>query len=192
MPTLWLSDMQSTTQHSTSQQSHFSDIIHRSRRSLLLRRRPLPLPRPAFLLRPRPPSHGQHPLPPRHHPPPRPAANTALLRAETEVERECGVLGGDNAHIVTLDVCGVFGRGGGDFLFVWGVSIPILVRCDMWFGCGWCGVREVLTWCVRRFFKTMAGFAYNIPVIGPYLARGLQVAGDKAGANERAHKDLPV
>lgn len=43
-----------------------------------------------------------------------------------------------------------------------------------------------------EFFKTMAGFAYNIPVIGPYLARGLQVAGDKAGANERAHKDLPV
>ena len=43
-----------------------------------------------------------------------------------------------------------------------------------------------------RFFKTMAGFAYNIPIIGPYLARGLQVAGDKAGANERAHKDLPV
>ena len=43
-----------------------------------------------------------------------------------------------------------------------------------------------------EFFKTIAGFAYNIPVIGPYLARGLQVAGDKAGANERAHKDLPV
>ena len=43
-----------------------------------------------------------------------------------------------------------------------------------------------------RFFKTIASFAYNIPVIGPYLAKGLQVAGDKAGANERAHKDLPV
>ena len=43
-----------------------------------------------------------------------------------------------------------------------------------------------------RFFKTMASFAYNIPVIGPYLAKGLQAAGDKAGANERAHKDLPV
>ncbi|GAB7363160.1 hypothetical protein MBLNU230_g3444t1 [Neophaeotheca triangularis] len=43
-----------------------------------------------------------------------------------------------------------------------------------------------------EFFKTIAGFAYNIPVVGPYLARGLQVAGDKAGANERAHKDLPV
>lgn len=43
-----------------------------------------------------------------------------------------------------------------------------------------------------RFFKTIAGFAYNIPVIGPYLSRALQVAGDKAGANERAHKDLPV
>ncbi len=50
----------------------------------------------------------------------------------------------------------------------------------------------LLTWGVNRFFKTMAGFAYNIPVVGPYLARGLQVAGDKAGANERAHKDLPV
>jgi hypothetical protein len=45
---------------------------------------------------------------------------------------------------------------------------------------------------LQEFFKTIAGFAYNIPVIGPYLARGLQVAGDKAGANERAHKDLPV
>ena len=51
------------------------------------------------------------------------------------------------------------------------------------------------TWeadCGNRFFKTIASFAYNIPVVGPYLARGLQVAGDKAGANERAHKDLPV
>lgn len=44
----------------------------------------------------------------------------------------------------------------------------------------------------QEFFKTIAGFAYSIPVVGPYLARGLQVAGDKAGANERAHKDLPV
>ncbi|OQO10636.1 hypothetical protein B0A48_03934 [Cryoendolithus antarcticus] len=43
-----------------------------------------------------------------------------------------------------------------------------------------------------EFFKTIAGFAYNIPVVGPYLAKGLQVAGDRAGANERAHKDLPV
>ncbi|KAF2767138.1 Got1-domain-containing protein [Teratosphaeria nubilosa] len=43
-----------------------------------------------------------------------------------------------------------------------------------------------------EFFKTIAGFAYNIPYVGPYLARALQVAGDKAGANERAHKDLPV
>lgn len=43
-----------------------------------------------------------------------------------------------------------------------------------------------------RFFKTIAGFAYNIPVVGPYLSKALQVAGDKAGANERAHKDLPV
>ena len=53
---------------------------------------------------------------------------------------------------------------------------------------------ETLTlWCfLQEFFKTIAGFAYNIPVVGPYLARGLQVAGDKAGANERAHKDLPV
>ncbi|EMC92897.1 hypothetical protein BAUCODRAFT_57012, partial [Baudoinia panamericana UAMH 10762] len=31
-----------------------------------------------------------------------------------------------------------------------------------------------------EFFKTIAGFAYNIPVVGPYLARALQVAGDKA------------
>ena len=54
------------------------------------------------------------------------------------------------------------------------------------------GVCESLANVVFRFFKTMAGFAYNIPIIGPYLARGLQVAGDKAGANERAHKDLPV
>lgn len=43
-----------------------------------------------------------------------------------------------------------------------------------------------------QFFKTIAGFAYNVPVVGPYLAQGLQVAGDRAGANERAHKDLPV
>lgn len=38
----------------------------------------------------------------------------------------------------------------------------------------------------------IAGFAYSVPFIGPYLARGLQVAGEKAGADERAHKDLPV
>lgn len=43
-----------------------------------------------------------------------------------------------------------------------------------------------------EFFKTIAGFAYNIPVVGPFLAKGLQKAGDRAGANERAHKDLPV
>lgn len=43
-----------------------------------------------------------------------------------------------------------------------------------------------------EFFKTIAAFAYNIPVVGPYLAKGLQTAGERAGANERAHKDLPV
>ncbi|KAI4853697.1 Got1-domain-containing protein [Aureobasidium sp. EXF-8846] len=42
-----------------------------------------------------------------------------------------------------------------------------------------------------EFFKTIAGFAYNIPVIGPYLARGLQKAGEKAGEGNR-NKDLPV
>ena len=55
-----------------------------------------------------------------------------------------------------------------------------------------CGTRAGLMLVANRFFKTIAGFAYNIPVVGPYLAKGLQVAGDKAGANERAHKDLPV
>lgn len=43
-----------------------------------------------------------------------------------------------------------------------------------------------------EFFKTIAGFAYSIPVVGPYIARALSVAGDKAGADDRAHKDLPV
>ncbi|THW88528.1 hypothetical protein D6D15_05934 [Aureobasidium pullulans] len=42
-----------------------------------------------------------------------------------------------------------------------------------------------------EFFKTIAGFAYNIPVVGPYLARGLQKAGEKAGEGNR-NKDLPV
>lgn len=42
-----------------------------------------------------------------------------------------------------------------------------------------------------EFFKTIAGFAYNIPVVGPYLARGLQRAGEKAGEGNR-NKDLPV
>lgn len=42
-----------------------------------------------------------------------------------------------------------------------------------------------------EFFKTIAGFAYNVPVIGPYLARGLQKAGEKAGEGNR-NKDLPV
>lgn len=43
-----------------------------------------------------------------------------------------------------------------------------------------------------EFFKTIADFAYGIPVVGPYVARALSVAGDKAGADDRAHKDLPV
>ena len=55
-----------------------------------------------------------------------------------------------------------------------------------------CGNADEMLGDLQEFFKTIAGFAYNIPVVGPYLARGLQVAGDKAGANERAHKDLPV
>lgn len=42
-----------------------------------------------------------------------------------------------------------------------------------------------------EFFKTIAGFAYNVPVIGPYLARGLQVAGEKAGDTGRG-RELPV
>jgi hypothetical protein len=57
---------------------------------------------------------------------------------------------------------------------------------------GGIGADERCDFLQQEFFKTIAGFAYNIPVVGPYLARGLQVAGDKAGANERAHKDLPV
>lgn len=51
--------------------------------------------------------------------------------------------------------------------------------------------REIFANCCMML-QTLASFAYNIPIIGPYLARGLQVAGDKAGANDRAHKDLPV
>ncbi|KAF2860267.1 Got1-domain-containing protein [Piedraia hortae CBS 480.64] len=43
-----------------------------------------------------------------------------------------------------------------------------------------------------EFFKTMSTFAWNIPVVGPYLAKGLRFAGEKAGADQRAHKDLPV
>ncbi|KAF2153325.1 Got1-domain-containing protein [Myriangium duriaei CBS 260.36] len=42
-----------------------------------------------------------------------------------------------------------------------------------------------------EFFKTIAGFAYNVPVIGPYLAKGLQTAGEKAGEGTK-NKDLPV
>ena len=54
-------------------------------------------------------------------------------------------------------------------------------------GCG-----ELMARVTCRFFKTIASFAYNIPVVGPYLAKALQAAGEKAGANDRAHKDLPV
>lgn len=42
-----------------------------------------------------------------------------------------------------------------------------------------------------EFFKTIAGFAYNIPVVGPFLAKGLQRAGEKAGEGNR-NQDLPV
>ncbi|KAF2226496.1 vesicle transport protein [Elsinoe ampelina] len=42
-----------------------------------------------------------------------------------------------------------------------------------------------------EFFKTIAGFAYNIPVVGPYLAKALQTAGEKAGEGTK-NRELPV
>lgn len=43
-----------------------------------------------------------------------------------------------------------------------------------------------------EFFKTMAGFAYSVPVVGPLLARGLQRAGDAAGRQQGGGSELPV
>jgi len=43
-----------------------------------------------------------------------------------------------------------------------------------------------------EFFKTIAGFAYGVPVVGPYLAKGLQRAGEKAGESGGQSRDLPV
>ena len=100
------------------------------------------------------------------------------------MEGQCGVLGWDTAHPVEMDVCRVRRGVLWDFCAVRGVSRSA--------GGTEVGQKDEKLTSVVRFFKTIAGFAYNIPVIGPYLARGLQVAGDKAGANERAHKDLPV
>ena len=105
----------------------------------------------------------------------------------------------------------------GNILFLIGITLLLgpsrtflfFARRNKWRGsaCFWAGILLILMrWtivgfaveCVGifylfgEFFKTMAGFAYNVPVVGPYLAKGLQVAGDKAGADERAHKDLPV
>lgn len=44
------------------------------------------------------------------------------------------------------------------------------------------------------FFGTIAGFAANIPVVGPYLAVGLRRAGAVAsgGAQEKKNSELPV
>jgi len=43
-----------------------------------------------------------------------------------------------------------------------------------------------------EFFKTIAGFAYNVPVVGPVLAKGLRKAGEKAGEGDTRNRDLPV
>ena len=82
---------------------------NRNRRRLLQRRRLLLRLRPDPVLRPRPARHGQHPLPHRHHAPPRPAADVCVLRAQEQVERHAGVLGGRavDSHEVAADrVCG--------------------------------------------------------------------------------------
>jgi hypothetical protein len=122
------------------------------------------------------------------------------------VEGHSGFLGGRAAHLdevaadwvwggVVWDICAVWGelhfafagREGG-----YGARRDLMWDCDL----GNWRQKDLLadTNCFfsQEFFKTIAGFAYSIPVVGPYLARGLQVAGDKAGANDRAHKDLPV
>jgi hypothetical protein len=101
------------------------------------------------------------------------------------VERECGVLGRYIVDFVAVDVYWVHRRVCWDILFVWGVLQGAYTKDGV--GALWEHVGAD-----NDLRQTMAGFAYNIPVIGPYLAKGLQVAGDKAGANERAHKDLPV
>ncbi|TKA79251.1 hypothetical protein B0A49_00911 [Cryomyces minteri] len=41
------------------------------------------------------------------------------------------------------------------------------------------------------FFTTIAGFMYNVPVVGPYLAKALGWAGEQAGGRRR-NADLPV
>jgi hypothetical protein len=203
MPTMWLSDSQSTSQQSTDQTSCAQNtnnqcVLRRNRRRLLQRRRLLLPLRPHPLLRPRPTRHGQHPLPHRHHAPPRTPAHFCFLRAEEQVEGHAGVLGG---RAVDFDEVAAHRVWGGDVwrvCFVWG-EFWILFFYAVLVGRGGDLEGEMLDIADERcdflqqeFFKTIAGFAYNIPVVGPYLARGLQVAGDKAGANERAHKDLPV
>lgn len=44
------------------------------------------------------------------------------------------------------------------------------------------------------FFSTIAGFAANVPVVGPYLAVGLRKAGAAAsgGSSEKKNSELPV
>ncbi|KAK5011000.1 hypothetical protein LTR28_006409 [Elasticomyces elasticus] len=42
-----------------------------------------------------------------------------------------------------------------------------------------------------EFFKTVAAFAYRVPVVGPVLARGLREVGERAGEGGR-NRDLPV
>lgn len=73
-------------------------VLSRIRRRFLLRRRPLLPLRPHPLLRPSPARHGQHPLPHRHHPPPRASADIFVFCEAKQVEGECGVLGWVSYH----------------------------------------------------------------------------------------------
>ena len=120
MPTMWLSDSQSTSQQLCIQETppilsqHTATLTlplssDRNRRRLLQRRRLLLRLRPDPVLRPRPARHGQHPLPHRHHPPPRAPADIRVLRAQEQVERHAGVLGGravDSDEVAVDRVCG--------------------------------------------------------------------------------------
>jgi hypothetical protein len=115
------------------------------------------------------------------------------------VEGHSGVLGRRAAHFDEVAADWVWGGVVWDIRVVWGEYMEFCWEeryCrGRGIGIGMLGTSNLLADTndhLQEFFKTIAGFAYSIPVIGPYLARGLQVAGDKAGANDRAHKDLPV
>lgn len=95
------------------------------------------------------------------------------------MERELSILGRHSVDLDEMDICGICSG------VLWHLQPLWRVLQAGKLCCQYGGVFAADN-------VQIAGFAYSVPFVGPYLAKALQVAGEKAGADERAHKDLPV